>query len=136
MAAKNKPKAKTRSYYVKQLDKAFSSYFRQSQADKNGNVTCYTCGNVMHWKESQTGHFFTRGRYPTRWDEANTRIQDYRCNVALNGNYIVFTRKILAEIGEEALDELEYRSLNGDKISTPDLRELVEFYKRKSNENA
>lgn len=94
-------------------------------------VTCYTCGSVMHWKESQTGHFFTRGRQATRWDEDNVRIQDYRCNVALHGNYIVFTRKMLSEIGQEALDELEFKSNNGAKISTPDMRDLIEEYKKK-----
>ena len=125
-----KKKPKTRSWYVKELDRVFSIWYRQSQADKNGNVECYTCRKVMHWKEIQTGHFFTRARQATRWDEANVRPQDYRCNVALNGNYITFTRKMLSEIGKEALDELEYQSLNGEKISTPDLRELIEYYKK------
>lgn len=129
---KKKPKARTRSQLVKDLDTVFSRYYRQSQADSNGNVTCYTCGAVMHWKESQTGHFFTRGRQPTRWDEENVRIQDYRCNVALNGNYIIFTRKMLAEVGEQSLEELEFRSINGDKISTPDMKELIEYYKHKT----
>ena len=127
---KKKPKAKKRSWYVKELDRVFSIWYRQSQADKNGNVECYTCSKVMHWKEIQTGHFFTRATQATRWDEANVRPQDYRCNVALNGNYITFTRKMLSEIGKEALDELEHQSLNGEKISTPDLRELIEYYKK------
>lgn len=117
----------TRSRLIKKLDRAFSEYYRQSQAI-DGIVECYTCEKKMPWKQSQTGHFYTRGRQATRWSEDNVRIQCVGCNVMLNGNYITFTRKMLSEIGQPALDELEFLSLNGDKLSTPDMRELLQFY--------
>lgn len=126
---KKTPKKKTmsRSQLVKRLDSVFSQYMRLKDADNNGMVECYTCGAVRHWKEQQAGHFYTRGRHATRWDESNIRVQDYACNIAKSGNYIVFTKKMIAEMGMEAVDELEYKSINGAKISTPELREKIEY---------
>ena len=128
---KKKKKAVSRSQLVKRLDSVFSQYMRLKDADSNGMVECYTCGAVRHWKEQQAGHFYTRGRHATRWDESNIRVQDYACNIARSGNYIVFTKKMIAEMGMEAVDELEYKSLNGAKISTPELREKIAYYKGK-----
>lgn len=128
-STKTKKKPQTRSKLVKELDSVVSQYIRLKYADANGMVKCYTCDAVLPWREMQCGHFFTRGRYPTRWDEMNLRPQNYRCNIALSGNYIVFTRKMIAELGEEAVDELERKSLSSQKTSTPQLREMIEHYK-------
>ena len=118
-----------RSKVVKELDAIFSQYIRLKYANEYGEVECYTCGSKMNWKEAQNGHFYSRARYTTRWDEANCRVQDYRCNVALSGNYIVYTRNMLAEIGEEALDELENRSKSVEKMPTSLLLEKIDYYK-------
>lgn len=123
-----KKKAPTRSQLVKKLDKVFSEWLRQSYADKDGMVICYTCGNRLHWKEIQNGHFFSRARQNTRWLPENCRPQDYRCNVALSGNYIIYTRKMLAEMGEEKLDEMEKLSRSTSKITTPQLKEMIDHY--------
>lgn len=118
-----------RSKVVKDLDAIFSQYIRLKYANEYGEVECYTCGAKMNWKEAQNGHFYSRARYTTRWDEANCRVQDYRCNVALSGNYIVYTRNMLAEIGTEALDLLESRSKAIEKIPTSALIEKIDYYK-------
>lgn len=125
-----KKKAKTRSQTVKELDAIFSQYIRLSESDINGYGDCVTCGERKFWKELQNGHFYTRGRYPTRWDEDNCHSQDYRCNVIFNGNYINYTRFMLDSYGREFVDELERKSLNGTKISTPELREKIAYYKQ------
>lgn len=118
-----------RSKVVKDLDAIFSQYIRLKYANEYGEVACYTCGAKMNWKEAQNGHFYSRARYTTRWEEANCRVQDYRCNVALSGNYIVYTRNMLAEIGSEALDLIENRSKSIEKIPTSLLIEKISYYK-------
>ena len=128
--AVSKPKkAESRSKLVKQLDAVFSQYVRLSQSDSDGFGECITCGVRLFWKEAQACHFFTRGRYPTRWDEDNVKFGCYRCNVLLKGNYINYTRYMLDSYSREFIDELERKSLNGEKISTPMLREMIEDYK-------
>ena len=128
--AVSKPKkAESRSKLVKQLDAVFSQYIRLSQSDSDGFGECITCGVRLFWKEAQACHFFTRGRYPTRWDEDNIKFGCYRCNVLLKGNYINYTRYMLDSYSREFIDELERKSLSGAKISTPELREMLECYR-------
>lgn len=127
-----KPKVKkiTRSKLVKQMDEIFSIYIRLKDA-KDGMATSVTCGTTKPWKEMQNGHFFTRGRQATRWHVMNCHVQDYHCNVALSGNYIKYTTYMIDRYGREAVDELERLSLSGKKISTPELRDMIEEYKEK-----
>ena len=125
---KIKPRAKTRSYYVKKLDSVFSQYVRLSESDPEGYGECITCGVRLFWKEAQACHFFTRGRYPTRWDEDNVHYGCYRCNVLLKGNYINYTREMLDRYSREFVDQLEFKSLNGEKTSTPELKEIIAYY--------
>lgn len=129
LPSKAKTKPVKRSKVVKDLDNIFSQYIRLKYANEYGEVECYTCGSKMNWKEAQNGHFYSRARYTTRWDAANCRVQDYRCNVALSGNYIVYTRNMLAEIGTEALDLIEHRSKLVEKIPTSALIEKIDYYK-------
>ena len=127
-STKKKPKAKTRSYYVKKLDAVFSQYIRLSESDSEGYGECITCGIRLFWKEAQACHFYTRGRYPTRWDEDNVHYGCYRCNVLLKGNYINYTREMLDRYSREFIDQLECKSLNGEKTPTPELKEMIEHY--------
>ena len=130
---KTKVKKQSRSQLVKKLDAIFSQYIRLSES-VDGIGTCVTCGTSKPWKEMQNGHFFTRGRYATRWDVTNCHIQDAACNVFLKGNYIKYTTYMIDRYGREAVDELEFKSLNGAKISTVELREMIELYRGKVNE--
>lgn len=123
-----------RSKLVKKLDAIFSQYIRL-KASVDGYTTCVTCKETKPWKEMQNGHFFTRGRHATRWDETNCHPQCYRCNVPLKGNYIIYTEWMIDFYGRDYVDELERLSLSTDnKISTPDLRELITFYTKQVKE--
>jgi len=125
LKTKKKP---TRKQLVAKFDKVFSEYIRLSNA-KDGKTTCVTCGNRDDWKNHQNGHFFTRGRYPTRWDEMNCHPQCVRCNIFLKGNYIQYTLYMVDRYGRAAVDELEQKSLSTQKLSTVLLLEMIEKYK-------
>jgi hypothetical protein len=130
--AKKKPVKKriTRGHVIKQFDTVFSRYIRLKNAE-DGMTTCVTCGDVAPWKQHQNGHFFTRGRYPTRWDEFNCAPQCVGCNIFLKGNYINYTRYMIDTYGREFVDELERKSLATIKIPTITLLEYTAFYKEK-----
>lgn len=123
---KKKPKAKTRSYYVKQLDKVFSLYIRQSKP-----AVCVTCGKVDKWQNLQNGHYYSRGRLPTRWHEDNCYPQCSACNIFKSGNYTEYALFMLKTHGEAKLRELHQLSISGKKITTPEIREKIEYYKQK-----
>lgn len=121
-----KPKAKTRGYYVRQLDKVFSTFIRLRDQD-NG---CITCNSQAPWKEQQDGHFFTRGRFATRWHEHNNHMQCVRCNVFLKGNYIIYTIKMIDKYGREFVNELETLSKSTKKITTQEIKDMIEYYSK------
>lgn len=120
-------KKQTRSQLVKKLDKVFSEYIRISKS-VDGIGTCVTCGTSKPWKEMQNGHFYSRGRYGTRWHEDNCHIQDAACNVFLKGNYINYTKYMIDKYGREYVDELERLSKSSQKITTPQIEEMIELY--------
>lgn len=128
-----KKKAPTRSQLVKKLDTVYSQYVRLDKSDSNGNVSCVTCGDVMFWKQAQNGHFISRAKYPTRWHDDNCNVQCMRCNVFLKGNYIEYTIYMIDSYGRDYVDELKALSVSGEKMSTPDMKELIEFYKKEVN---
>jgi len=126
-----KSKRPSRSKLVAKLDSVFSQFVRLSNADSDRNIRCYTCDRKMRWNEpriAQNGHFYTRGRYATRWDIENCRPQCYRCNCILKGNYIEYTTRMIYEVGAEKVDELKRLSKTTVKIPTHQLQDMIEDY--------
>jgi len=119
-------KTVTRSQLVKKLDSVFSQYIRQRD-DLKG---CITCGVVKPVSEMQNCHFYSRGRLPTRWDETNCHSGCYRCNVLLKGNYINYTKYMIDRYGRQYVDELEIKSRSDIKISSVELKEMIEKYSK------
>ena len=121
----------TRSQVVKALDKAFSLYVRQSAADSFGMVECYTCGKRKPWKEVDAGHFQSRAKYSTRWDEQNVKAQCKHCNMTNGGQQFQFGIVLDQEYGEGTATEILIKSNQMSHYSLPDLREMVESYRLK-----
>lgn len=113
------------------LDKVFSLYIRLRDSDENGFCTCYTCGKVAHYKEMQNGHFWSRTHLSTRFNEDNCKVQCVGCNIFKKGNYIVYTKKLLKELGEEKFDELERLKNSTVKISKAEYEQMIEHYTQK-----
>lgn len=125
---KKKPKPKTKGYWVKKLDTAFSIYIRQKYSDHFGMTSCYTCGVRKHYKDMQNGHYISRGHMATRWDEENCRVQDAACNVFRNGNYVEYSHRLLKEIGEEGLDALMKKKKVIKQWSVKEIQKKLEYY--------
>ena len=116
-------KKPTRTKLIKKLDVVFSEYIRKRYC-KNGISQCVTCGKKDEWKKLQAGHFISRARYSTRWDEDNVQVQCYRCNVLKSGEQYLYS----LYLGAEKSLELYNKSLEDFKISTHDLEKLIEHY--------
>lgn len=126
-----KMKTKTRGWYVKKLDEVFSQYIRLRATDFAGYAICVTCGVSKPWKEQQCGHYESRGKYGTRWDEKNCNVQCYRCNVALKGNYPAYSRYLVRKFGAGILDELELKSNQSPKFSLGELQLMIDDYSQR-----
>jgi hypothetical protein len=128
---KRKIPKKSRSQIVKQLDIAFSRYIRMLYAESvNGEwvVKCVTCDVVKPVKEMQAGHYISRGKYPTRWDEQNVHPQCVACNVLRNGNYTEYARFMVRTYGADFLDIIALRATRLSKTSTIDLQQKISYY--------
>lgn len=124
----NKQKTR-RQKAVQKLDKYFSLWIRRKDADEYGRVSCFTCGTVKHWKEVHAGHFVTRGKWATRYEPLNVRVQCYACNIHKHGN--VWEYGVNLEKEKEGLaHELQRQGNEPSKILTVELEVLAEKYKR------
>lgn len=103
----SKPKRIPTARLKKKADSLFSIWIRQRGMDALGMNSCYTCGARMHWKALQCGHYLSRQHLAGRYNPDNCRSQDYRCNVAMEGNYPAYALNLVRECGEGILEKLE-----------------------------
>jgi hypothetical protein len=81
-------------------DKAWdrvSSYIRRKDADKNGIVKCYTCGNPHMWTDMQGAHFFHGVGKKTYLMEENVKPCCVSCNKWRSGNLAIYAANLLDE---------------------------------------
>jgi hypothetical protein len=125
------PAKPTLGQLEKKLDKVFSEYVRRKDADEGGTVRCVTCPKLMHWKESDCGHFVKRQHRSVRWDTRNVGTQCTRCNHFMGGVQDQFAQHIIAEHGVQVFDELLQLKHLTVKWTRIDLEEKINFYKAK-----
>lgn len=118
-----------RKRLILELDKYCSLIVRISASDKYGVVNCYTCGKRIPWKLCDNGHYRSRQALQTRWDFLNCHCQCQNCNRLLRGNLSRYREHLVREIGENKVLELETRPAK--KISTPELKEMLDDLKLK-----
>ena len=126
---KKKPKAKTRSWEVKNLDSRFSRYIRILYANKEWMVQCVTSWQWLHWTKIQNWHFVSRSVYKYRRSEMNCHPQCYADNVMKKWNYIEYTFFMINKYWK---DYVEFMKNDKElvKITTQEIREQAEHYKK------
>jgi len=121
-------KNKSRSKIVKELDSAFSKFIRNRDSD--GELcTCSTCGVQKPIKQMQAGHFMSRSKYSTRWDEENVHAQCAGCNMWKQGRQYEMSIYIDQKYYDGKADELLRKSNGIEKFSDVELIEKTKHYK-------
>ncbi len=120
----------TRKGLIKKLDKVFSEYIRQRTANKNGYVSCVTCGKTDHWKNMDAGHFISRKHLSTRWHDQNVQVQCKSCNVFRYGEQYKFSLWLGSDTSR-ALYDLSKKTL---KLDNYDLQDLIKIYEERCAE--
>lgn len=113
-----------------ELDAIFSKYIRLKYANSKGEVECYTCGDVMNWKQSQCGHVGSRADMGSRFYEGGVRVQCPKCNSKHETHPEIFRDKLRKE-HPEALEYVDEMAHAINKISVSDLKELLVEYRAK-----
>lgn len=78
-----------------------------------GTFRCFTCDALLDEpKKAQTGHFIPSSvcSAAMRYDLDNLRVQCYRCNINLSGNWVEYEKQLNEEMGDGFTDQLKQRN--------------------------
>jgi hypothetical protein len=109
----------------------FSELIRLYYADQNGYVRCYTCGAVGRWKGDrfQAGHFKAGRGNAVLFDRRQVRVQCAKCNLFLGGEQYKFGKRLEAELGEEAVKQIEQDATKPVKYTDQDYKRMIAEFK-------
>ena len=116
------------------LDRVFSLYIRLRDSHK-GKVRCPLCGKIIDWQVSQNMHFIKRSNMKYRFNEENCYAGCVGCNVYLNGNYQVYTMRMIKKFGIDKVQEM-INDKEIYKIKEWQLEEMLKEYVIKCEEMA
>jgi|SRR3990172_9892917 len=109
---------------------AFSKFIRTKYL-KNGFLVCYTCGKKMTLEDAQAGHGIGGRNNAVLFMEEVVRPQCQKCNGFLNGNYPVFTMKLMEELGVKRYQNLVILSNQIVKWTASEFLEIENYYRGK-----
>ena len=119
---------------LKTADKYFSLYIRIRDADSRGILICISCGQPIHWKKADAGHFIKRQHKSLRFNEKNTSGQCRSCNWLLQGNDINYAIGLEKKYGPGIIEELELAKRNTIHLGQFELKLIAEHYRQRFNE--
>ena len=115
----------THSDYLNALQVVFNTYIRLRDKGKG----CISCG-ISLISKFDAGHFYSVGAYSgVRFNENNVHGQCVHCNQHLHGNLLEYSKRLPQRIGTKAYKELELNRHQSNKLSIPEITELIAKYK-------
>lgn len=99
---------------------------------RDKNQPCISCG-TMNDVKYDAGHYYSRKGYSgIRFDEDNIHKQcSNNCNMHLSGNFPEYTVQLPKRIGQERFNALVERRHIELKLTVPELKEKIAYYKSK-----
>ena len=125
-----KEKLKSRSDWLKDLQRVFNEFIRLRDAD----LPCISCGRY-HQGQWHAGHYRSVGACPElRFNEDNVHKQCSACNNHLSGNILEYRLGLIEKIGLERVEFLERKDHPPLKLSVEEIKDLIKAYKAKVKE--
>ena len=118
--------------YEKKLERIFNEFIRERDRDK----PCISCDAKAGAYRLTAGHYFPAGSNKNvRFDEDNVMGQCwYNCNKNRHGNLSEYLPRLIVRIGQERYESLLERRKIPRKYTIPELKEMIDEYKRKVKE--
>lgn len=88
----------------------FSKFIRLRDADEFGRVKCITCPAVKRWEDMDAGHYITRAKESTLFDEHNVSGQCSGCNRWQGGKFLEHAQALDRKFGAGTRDRLEAKA--------------------------
>jgi len=126
-----KQSLKSHSDYLNDLQDLVNEFVRLRDKD----LPCISCGTMNNVKYD-AGHFYSRKGYSgIRFDEDNIHKQcSNNCNIHLSGNFAEYSIQLPKRIGQERFNALVERRHVELKLTIPEIKEKIEYYKNKISE--
>ena len=122
-----KEKIKTHSDWLNDLQKVVNTFIRLRDKGKN----CISCGRQLKGIY-HAGHYFSVGSSPSiRFDEDNIHGQCEHCNIHLHSNGAEYSIRLPLRIGYLRFEALQQKRNETVKLTIPEIKEKIEFYKQK-----
>ena len=124
-----KRKAPSMSTLVDRLDNVFSKYIRLRDAMPSGTFRCISCGKIKPIDQADCGHFFSRTKMSTRFDEDNCHAECRYCNRFSADHIIGYRENLIRKIGQQRFILLEVKAHETKKWSHFELEQLTKYYR-------
>lgn len=112
-------------------DKWFSMFIRLRDSDANGIATCITSGKRAHWRTMDCGHYVSRAKQATRYDEHNAHAQGKMSNRFQGGHFVEHGNAIDRIHGEGTAKALREKGLMRCSRTTSDFLFIADTYRRR-----
>lgn len=122
------------SSLIKKLDKEFSMFIRLRDSKAFGfkAFKCISCGQIKPFAKADCGHYFSRVKMSTRFDEDNANAECSSCNRFKADHLEGYRENLIKKIGQPRFDVLRYRSNQTKKWSAFELESLIKYYKEQN----
>lgn len=125
-----KEKALTHKDWLNLLQVVFNTYIRV----RDRHRLCICCDKPLTEKYD-AGHFYSVGGNPgLRFNEDNCHAQRSDHNQHLHGNLIEYAERLPLRIGQERFNKLRDSCNISQKLSIPELKELISSYRVKTKQ--
>lgn len=101
--------------------------------DENGMITCYTCERKFPINKIDAGHGIGGRNGAVLLMEQVVRPQCKGCNIFGRGQYRIFTRKLIDELGLEEYDQISQMAQETVLFSVSDWEDQERIYKQLLN---
>ena len=115
----------------KKLWRIVSEYIRRRDVTFGDCCSCPTCGKVGHWKAFDAGHFISRDKKSTKFDEKNIHAQCPACNRFKSGKQYEMSIYIDQKYGEGTANSLLIKSKQLVRRKRFDYEYLIDEFKKK-----
>ncbi len=109
--------------------KAFSEFIRLRDSDEFGRLQCVTCPRSGPWRSMDAGHFITRAKESTLFDERNVHGQCKGCNRFQGGKFLEHERAIERIHGPGTAQALKDKAGRVCKRTVDDYQFIADTYK-------
>lgn len=106
----------------------FSMFIRLRDSGPDGYGQCATCPGRLHWREGDAGHWKTRAKEATLFDERNVHLQCKGCNKWQNGKELEHEQHIIRKYGASAPEEIKIKAVQRCKRTESDYKFIEQTY--------